>query len=147
MSKCILHSFSCPSAQEEYNHIRGLWRIPSGSIKLENFYISCSTSLYHGVRFIQWYFVVYLTFSYMISDRRLLMLDLEGHGILIFTTTSRPAVRPTQPPIQWVQEALSLGVKRPFVKLTTHLHLMQRSRTRGAIPPLPPILLHGVVLS
>jgi hypothetical protein len=30
-----------------------------------------------------------------------------------------------------------LGVKRLGVKLTTHLHLMPRSRMRGAIPPLP----------
>jgi hypothetical protein len=33
-------------------------------------------------------------------------------GIFLFTTASRTAVRPTQPPIQWVPEALSLGVKR-----------------------------------
>jgi hypothetical protein len=33
--------------------------------------------------------------------------------ILLFTTASRTALGPTQPPIQWVPEALSLGVKRP----------------------------------
>jgi hypothetical protein len=33
--------------------------------------------------------------------------------ISVFTTASRPALRPTQPPIQWVPAALSLGVKRP----------------------------------
>jgi len=27
---------------------------------------------------------------------------------------SKPALGPTQPPIQWVQGALSLGVKRPW---------------------------------
>jgi hypothetical protein len=31
----------------------------------------------------------------------------------LFDTMSRPALRPTQPPIKWVPEALSLGVKRP----------------------------------
>jgi hypothetical protein len=36
-----------------------------------------------------------------------------GLGIFLFTTTSRTALGPTQPPIQWVQGALSLGVKRP----------------------------------
>jgi hypothetical protein len=30
----------------------------------------------------------------------------------LFSTSSRPALKPTQPPIQWVPEALSLGVKR-----------------------------------
>jgi hypothetical protein len=29
-------------------------------------------------------------------------------------TVSRPALGPTQPPIQWVLGALSLGVKRPW---------------------------------
>jgi hypothetical protein len=37
----------------------------------------------------------------------------KGLGIFLFITTSRPALRPTQPPIQWVPGALSLGVKRP----------------------------------
>jgi hypothetical protein len=34
-------------------------------------------------------------------------------GVFLFTTASRTALGPTQPPIQWVQGALSLGVKRP----------------------------------
>jgi hypothetical protein len=34
-------------------------------------------------------------------------------GIFLFTTASRPALVPTQPPIQWVPAALYLGVKRP----------------------------------
>jgi hypothetical protein len=36
-----------------------------------------------------------------------------GLGIFLFTTASRTALRPTQPPIQWVPGALSLVVKRP----------------------------------
>jgi hypothetical protein len=34
-------------------------------------------------------------------------------GIFLFTTASRTALGPTQPPIQCVPGALSLGVKRP----------------------------------
>jgi hypothetical protein len=34
-------------------------------------------------------------------------------GIFLSTTASRPALGPTQPPIQWVPEALSLEVKWP----------------------------------
>jgi hypothetical protein len=37
----------------------------------------------------------------------------QGLGIFLFTTMSRMAPGPTQPPIQWVPGALSLGVKRP----------------------------------
>jgi hypothetical protein len=44
---------------------------------------------------------------------------------------------PTQPPIQWVPGALSLGVKRSGVKLTTELHLVLKPRKRGAIPAIP----------
>jgi hypothetical protein len=36
-----------------------------------------------------------------------------GLGIFLFTTASRTALGPTQPPTQWVAGALSLGVKRP----------------------------------
>jgi hypothetical protein len=57
-------------------------------------------------------------------------------GIFFFTTASRPVLEPTQPPIQWLRGALSLRVNRRGVKLTAHLHLVPRSRMRGAIPPL-----------
>jgi hypothetical protein len=36
-----------------------------------------------------------------------------GLGIFLFTTAFRPALGPTQPPIERVPEALFLGVKRP----------------------------------
>jgi hypothetical protein len=39
--------------------------------------------------------------------------------IFLFTTVFRTALGPTQPPIQWVSGALSLGVKRP-VRETHH---------------------------
>jgi hypothetical protein len=37
----------------------------------------------------------------------------RGLEIFLFDTVSRPALGPTQPPIEWVLRALSLGVKRP----------------------------------
>jgi hypothetical protein len=71
----------------------------------------------------------------------------RGLGIFLFTTASRTSLGPTQPPIQWVPGVLSLGVKRPGVKLTTHLHLVPRSKNEWSYNSTPPIRLHGVVFS
>jgi hypothetical protein len=49
----------------------------------------------------------------------------------LFSMTSRPALGSTQPPIQWVPGALSSGVKRPGVKLTTHLQLVPGQEWRS----------------
>jgi hypothetical protein len=49
--------------------------------------------------------------------------SMTGRGKRIFplTSVSRPAIGPTQPPVQWVPEVLCPGVKRCWgVKLTTH---------------------------
>jgi hypothetical protein len=50
----------------------------------------------------------------------------RGLGIFIFTTAPRTALGPTQSLIGWVPGALSIVVKRPGLKVTTHLHLVPR---------------------
>jgi hypothetical protein len=37
----------------------------------------------------------------------------QGQEFFLYSMASRPTLEPTQPPIQWVPEALSQGVKRP----------------------------------
>jgi hypothetical protein len=45
---------------------------------------------------------------------RVLGFDFQqGQGIFLFTMVSRPALGPTQAPLQWAPVALFLGVKRP----------------------------------
>jgi hypothetical protein len=36
----------------------------------------------------------------------------HGQEIFLFSIVSRPALRPTQPPMQWLLGALSLGIKQ-----------------------------------
>jgi hypothetical protein len=47
-----------------------------------------------------------------LDDRSSRVRFPAGLGIFLFTTASRTALVPIEPPIQWVPEALSLGVKR-----------------------------------
>jgi hypothetical protein len=58
-----------------------------------------------------------LVHRFPVADYRPLEdLEFESRqrlGIFLFTTASRTALGPTQPPIQWVPGVLSVGVKRP----------------------------------
>jgi hypothetical protein len=62
-------------------------------------------------------------------DYRAIGFDLwQGKRVFPVTSVSRPALEPTQPPVQWIPGVLSPGVKRGRgVTLTTHPHLMPRS--------------------
>jgi hypothetical protein len=55
--------------------------------------------------------VVGIATGYGLDDRGVIVRVPVGSRI--FSTLSRPALEPTQPSIQWVLGALSLGVKRP----------------------------------
>jgi hypothetical protein len=57
----------------------------------------------------------------------------------LLALASRPALGPTQPPVQWIPGVLSPGVKRGRgVTLTTHPHIVPRlsmSRNKTSSPP------------
>jgi hypothetical protein len=73
--------------------------------------------------------------------------SLRGLGILLFTTASRTALGPTQPPIQWVPGSLSLGVKRLGCEADHSPPSVPRSKNEWSCTSTPPIRLHDVVLS
>jgi hypothetical protein len=81
---------------------------------------------------------VSIALGYGLDDRSSRIRFLAGAGrIFLFTTAPGTALGPTQPPIQWVPRALSLGVMRRHVKLTTHLHLVPRSKNAWSYTSTP----------
>jgi hypothetical protein len=74
------------------------------------------TDSYFILLWMYWFFLfrIFLFFGalgYGLDDRG--FESRQGLGILLYTSASRLALGPTQPPIQWVSRSLSLGVKRP----------------------------------
>jgi hypothetical protein len=68
-------------------------------------------------------------------------------GIFLFTTASRTALGPTQPPIQLVPGALSLGVKRPGREADHSPPSSAEIKNAWSYTSTSRIGLHGVVLS
>jgi hypothetical protein len=67
--------------------------------------------------------------------------SIPGRGERIFplASLSRPALGPTQSPVQWIPGVLSPGLRRgQGVTLTTHPHLAPRSRLSRSYTSSPP---------
>jgi hypothetical protein len=70
----------------------------------------------------------------------------QGLGVLLIAA-SRPALRPTQSPIQWVPGAPYLGVKRPGREADHLTPSSAEVKNEWSYTSTPPIRLYGVVLS
>jgi hypothetical protein len=67
--------------------------------------------------------------------------------IFLFTTASTLVLGTTQPPIQWVTGALSLGIKRPGREAHNSSPSSTEVKNAWSYTSTPPIRRHGVVLS
>jgi hypothetical protein len=71
------------------------------------------------------YGIVRIATSYGLDDRGVGIPSPGSVKNFLFSSSSRPALGSTQPPIQWVPGALSRGWNGRGVKLTTHVHLVR----------------------
>jgi hypothetical protein len=70
--------------------------------------------------------------DYRLDDEKLGFSSRQGRTILLTTVTSRPALGPTQSPIQWVP-----GIKRQYREADPSPPLSAEVKNDGAILPLP----------
>jgi hypothetical protein len=64
------------------------------------------------IRFCAATILLYVTLGYGLNTCSRIRFLVGAGNFFFFTTTSRMALGPTQPPIQWLPGALSLGVKQ-----------------------------------
>jgi hypothetical protein len=71
--------------------------------------------------------------SFLSGQRRFRMRFPADTEISLFPTASRPALQPTQPPVQWVQGAFSPEESSRGVKLAAHFCLVPKLRMHAAL--------------
>jgi hypothetical protein len=77
--------------------------------------------------------------DYGLDDQAIGFDPRRGQRIIPLTSVSRPALGPTQPPLQWVP-----GVLSPGVKARPGRDAVPRSRMSRSYTSSPPKRLHGV---
>jgi hypothetical protein len=81
--------------------------------------------------------------NYGLDDRA---TEVRGKRIFPVTSVSRPAMGSTQHPVQWVAGLIFPGLTRGRgVTLTTHPHLVPKSRMSRSYTSAPPCVFVGVL--
>jgi hypothetical protein len=79
-------------------------------------------------------FIIGMTTGYVLNDRE----SIPGRSkIFLFSTTSRLALGPIQPSVQWVAVALSPGVKQQVREAVHSPPSIVEIKNSGAVPPVP----------
>jgi hypothetical protein len=82
-------------------------------------------------------FLFYRARLRVVRPEKSLLYSRHGQEGFLFSTASRPALGPTQPPIQWVPGTLSPGGKWPGHEADHSPPSFAEVKNGGAIPPLP----------
>jgi hypothetical protein len=90
-----------------------------------------------------WYSSVSIATGYGLDDQG--SISIRGK-IFLSSITSRPALGPVQPPVQWILEAVCLGVKQHGCETDHSPPCSAEVKNGGAVFPLP-ICLHGIMLN
>jgi hypothetical protein len=81
--------------------------------------------------------ILYKSKSFILTIFLFFSLHHNARTFFFFNHRVQTGSGAHQPPIQWVPVLFPWGLGGRGVKLTTHLHLVPRSKIREAIPPLP----------
>jgi hypothetical protein len=86
--------------------------------------------------------------DYGLNERAIVVrFPTETRRVIPLASVSRPALRLTHVPVQWVPGVLSTGIMRGRgVTLTTQSHLVPRSWMSRSDTPSPPLRLHRCVV-
>jgi hypothetical protein len=90
-----------------------------------------------------WDSLVDIATGYKLDDQGL--ISIRGKVFLSYIT-SRLGLGPAQPPVQWILEAVFLGVKQLGCKADHSPPRSAEVKNDGAVCPLP-IYLQGIVLN
>jgi len=88
-----------------------------------------------------------VSIGYGLHDRGSIPYRSNDGIFLSSPTASKPALGPTQPPIQWVPGPISLRIKRPGNEADHSSPPSAEDRNAWSYTSTPPIRIHGVGLS
>jgi hypothetical protein len=114
-------------------------------VYLQAFLTSALDGSEWSAKLMHWSIYIQRALGYGLND--LVFESRQWMRIFLFTTASRPALGPTQPPVQWVPASLSREVKRSGSEAEHSPPSSAEVKCAWSYTSTPPIRLDGVVLN